>query len=148
MPAGTTTVTVWASPRAIPRTLKSGLVLGKCGRGSSPLLLMLLLWANLEVSGFGETLGKFLKRELDNNKRKIFPMLRIRNITVQGVMILYSATMGGLQMEKINEGMNHLAEFGIMVIVITISLVILILSLKSGLAIVPNMKILLIKYKS
>lgn len=75
-------------------------------------------------------------------------MLRIRNITVQGVMILYSATMGDLQMEKINEGMNHLAEFGIMVIVITISLVILILSLKSGLVIVPNMKILLIKYKS
>lgn len=36
-------------------------------------------------------------------KRKIFPMLKIGNIKMQGIRPLYSATVDGLQMEAINE---------------------------------------------
>lgn len=57
-------------------------------------------------------------------------MLGIGNITMQGVRILCSATMEGLQMGRINEGINHLAEIGIMPILIAICLVIYILFLK------------------
>lgn len=58
-------------------------------------------------------------------------MLRIGNIIMQGDQTLFAATMDGLQMEKLSEGINHLA--GIEIILITI--------LKNGLITVPNMKI-------
>ena len=50
------------------------------------------------------------------------------NITMQGARILYSATMGGLEMKDLNEGINDLAGIDIMSIDITISLVINIIS--------------------
>lgn len=49
---------------------------------------------------------------------------------MQGARALYSATMDGLKMQNLNGGINYLAEIGIISIVITISLVINILSLK------------------
>ena len=58
-------------------------------------------------------------------------MLRMENITNQGVRILYSETMDGLKMEK-NKWITDLAEI-LMLIIIAISLLIHILSLKSSL---------------
>lgn len=57
-------------------------------------------------------------------------MLRFKNITIQAVRALFSATKPGLQMEKINEMINHFTGIGIILILITTSLVIDILSLK------------------
>lgn len=57
-------------------------------------------------------------------------MLGIENVTMQGVRTPFSATMEGLQMGRMNEGINHLAEIDIMPILIAICLVIYILSLK------------------
>lgn len=57
-------------------------------------------------------------------------MLRIGNITMQGVRTLFSGIMNGLKMKNINEGINHLAGIDIIAILITNSLVIHILSLK------------------
>lgn len=52
-------------------------------------------------------------------------MLAIRNITMQGVSTLLSATMDNLQMEKtISEGINNLVDIDILSIIITISLII------------------------
>lgn len=47
-------------------------------------------------------------------------MLGIGNITMQGVRTLFSATMKGLQMGRINEGIKHLAEIDITPILIAI----------------------------
>lgn len=75
-----------------------------------------------------------MKRELDfkeKTREGVFPMLGIGNsITMHGVRTPFSATMEGLQMGRINEGINHLAEIDIMPILIAICLVIYILSLK------------------
>lgn len=52
-------------------------------------------------------------------------MLAIRNITMQGVSTLLTATMDNLQMEKkISEGINNLVDIDILSIIITISLII------------------------
>lgn len=61
-------------------------------------------------------------------------------ITIQGYGILYSAAMDSLKMGKINEGITDLAGIDIMLIIITISLEIHILSLKSDLITVPKRK--------
>lgn len=58
-------------------------------------------------------------------------MLRMETITMQGVRILYSETMDGLKMEK-NKWITDLAEI-LMLIIIAISLLIHILSLKGSL---------------
>lgn len=59
---------------------------------------------------------------------------------MQGVRTLFTATMEVVQMEKkINEVINNQVGIGKMLIIIIISLIILILSLKSSLITVPNM---------
>ena len=45
-------------------------------------------------------------------------MLRIRNITVQGVRTLFSVATDDLHMEKLNEGINNLAGTDIMLFII------------------------------
>lgn len=49
---------------------------------------------------------------------------------MQGIRTLHSATIDDLKMEKINEGIANLAGIDIILIIIIISLVIHILSLK------------------
>lgn len=66
-------------------------------------------------------------------------MLRIGRITMQGLRTLFTATVGGLQMEKINEGINNLPGIDIILIIIIVSLVIHNVSLKSSLITVTNM---------
>lgn len=58
-------------------------------------------------------------------RRGDFPMLAIRNITMQGVSTLLTATMDNLQIEKkISEGINNLVDIDILSVIITISLII------------------------
>lgn len=45
----------------------------------------------------------------------------MRNLTTQEDRTLYGATIDGLEMEKLNEGIGYLSANGIMSIVITIS---------------------------
>lgn len=79
---------------------------------------------------FGETPGKSSMKELSNtNTGKVFCMLMMGNIIIQGVRTLYSATLDGLKIEAENEKMNDVTEVSIIPVIITISLVIHILSL-------------------
>lgn len=73
-------------------------------------------------------------------KKKTCPCLRMEYITMQGVRTLYSATRDGLTMEKISEGTICLGGIDVRSIIIAISLIIHILSLRSGLITVSNMK--------
>lgn len=42
------------------------------------------------------------------SKRKgMFPMIRIGNVTMQGIRTPFRATMKGWQMKKVNEAINH-----------------------------------------
>lgn len=64
-----------------------------------------------------------MKRELDfkeKTRQGVFSMLGIGNVTMHGVRTPFSATMEGLQMGRINEGINHLAEIDIMPILIAV----------------------------
>lgn len=67
-------------------------------------------------------------------------MLRMGNITIQGVRTLCSETMDDLKMEKIIEEITDLAVIDIMLVIIIICLLIHILSLKGSLITVPNTK--------
>ena len=66
---------------------------------------------------------------------------------MQGVRILYSAIRNGLKMEKISEGVIYLGGIDVMSIIIAISLIIHILSHRSGLITVSNMKHEMLRYK-
>ena len=44
----------------------------------------------------------------ESTKKKIFPMLRMGNFTMQGVRTLYTTTIDGLKTENINEGITDL----------------------------------------
>lgn len=59
---------------------------------------------------------------------------------MQGVRTLYSTTRDGLTMGKISEGTICLGGIDVRSIIIAISLIIHILSLRSGLITVSNMK--------
>lgn len=83
-----------------------------------------------EINGLGEIPGKSFGKKLDSIKRKIFPILRMENIKMQGTKTLYNATMDGLKMENLKKGINDLAGIDKLLVVITISLVINSLSLK------------------
>lgn len=58
---------------------------------------------------------------------------------MQGITTLYSATMNGLKLEYLDNGINDLDGIDIMSIIIIIILVDNILSFKNGLMTVPNM---------
>ena len=62
------------------------------------------------------------------------------NIMIKGVKFMCVSTIDSLKMEKLNEVVINLARIDIMPIIIIISLTIHVLSLKSGLISVPNMK--------
>lgn len=83
-----------------------------------------------EINGLGEIPGKSFGKKLNSIKRKIFPILRMENIKMQGTKTLYNATMDGLKMENLKKGINDLAGIDKLLVVITISLVINSLSLK------------------
>lgn len=57
-------------------------------------------------------------------------MLAGRNMTMQGVRTLLTATMNNLQMKEISEGLNNLVDIDIMSILVIISLIIPISSFK------------------
>lgn len=57
-------------------------------------------------------------------------MLAVRNMTMQGVRTLLTATMNNLQMKEISEGLNNLVDIDIMSILVIISLIIPISSFK------------------
>lgn len=77
---------------------------------------------------------------------KVSPILRMGNNKIQGVGFLCGSTMNGLKGGKINEGIINLAGIDIMQFIIIISFVIHVLSLKTGLISVPNMRNWWIRY--
>lgn len=67
----------------------------------------IIWWGDLE----------FLKGELVKRKKKFYPVLKNWNtITMEGVRSLYESTMGGLQMEWLNEGILEFSGFTLSVI--------------------------------
>lgn len=67
---------------------------------------------------------------MGKNNLKVFLMLKTGNITIQENSVLFTATLSGMQIEKIDHEINSIVRIHKMLVIIIIVLVVHILTLK------------------